>query len=95
MNFNTSKPTNKEERNLNIYIARFQKSQSEVAKYLAIEYAKANWKALGDDFVKACYWVFGRCVFVKNGMNKVVSEKEERAERSILIRQENAGFCDV
>lgn len=88
MTFNTNSPTNKEERNLNILIARFQKSQSNVAKSRAVGYAKANWEALGDDFCKACYWVFGRITFVKEGMARPASANLERVERLIMVRQE-------
>ena len=94
MTFNTSNLTTPAERNLNILLSRYQTTRSNYSKQKAIAYARQNWKEIGEDFKKACYWVFGRGTFVETAQ-KTVSENLERVERLILIRQENSGVYDV
>lgn len=95
MKFNTSNPINKEERNVNAMIARYQRSRSDYSKNKAVAYIKENWGAIGEDFHKAAYWVFGRETFVKVALCRPVSHNLERVERLILIEQEEAGFYDI
>jgi len=86
MTFNTNNPTNTTEKNFNVLVARFQKTRSDYSETKAVDFAKANWAELGEDFHKAAYWVFGRETFVKTPRG--FCPRAAYVENLILVEQE-------